>query len=85
MPKEDWIKHTDYYQHIVLYGFKRNVLEKCGLLQVSNLENTEKLEQLRWMENGMKIKVGITNQPSFGVDTLEDLGNARKKYASILN
>ena len=32
----------------------------------------------------MKIKVGITNQPSFGVDTLEDLGNARKKYASIL-
>ncbi|MAL21418.1 MAG: 3-deoxy-manno-octulosonate cytidylyltransferase [Bacteroidota bacterium] len=85
MPKEDWIKHTDYYQHIGLYGFKRNVLEKCGLLQVSNLENTEKLEQLRWMENGMKIKVGITNQPSFGVDTLEDLGNARKKYASILN
>ena len=85
MAKEDWIKHTDYYQHIGLYGFKRNVLEKCGVLHESTLENTEKLEQLRWMENGMKIKVGITNQPSFGVDTLEDLGNARKKYASILN
>ncbi len=85
IPKKDWIKHTDYYQHIGLYGFKRNKLEKCSSLQPTTLENTEKLEQLRWMENGMKIKVGITSQPSFGVDTLEDLENARKKYASILN
>lgn len=85
MTKEDWIKHTDYYQHIGLYGFKKYILEKCGNLQASALENTEKLEQLRWMENGIKIKVGITDQPSFGVDTLDDLENARKKHASILN
>ena len=83
MPKENWIKHTDYYQHIGLYGFKRNALEKCGILEASTLEKTEKLEQLRWMENGMKVKVGITKHPSFGVDTLEDLENARKQYSSI--
>ena len=55
MAKEDWIKHTDYYQHIGLYGFKRNILEKCGVLKASTLENNGKIRTTKvdgkWNEN----------------------------------
>ena len=78
MAKEDWIKHTDYYQHIGLYGFKKNILEKCGILKASALENTEKLEQLRALEDGMTIRLACVDTIPLGVDTQEDLEKARK-------
>ena len=82
--REDEIKDdaNEFHQHIGIYGYTINALEKFQQLKPSKLEINEKLEQLRWLENGGKIKVGTTIYPSFPVDTLEDLISIRKVYAS---
>jgi 3-deoxy-manno-octulosonate cytidylyltransferase (CMP-KDO synthetase) len=69
-----------FHQHIGIYGYTINALQKFQQLKPSKLEINEKLEQLRWLENGGKIKVGTTIYPSFPVDTLEDLISIRKVY-----
>ena len=71
---------TDYYKHIGLYVFKRKALLKFTSLKQTDLEITEMLEQLRMLENGMKIKVVETEYDSIGVDTQEDLKRARTYY-----
>lgn len=75
--KED---ENEFYQHIGIYGYTINALEKFQQLKPSKLEINEKLEQLRWLENGGQIKVGTTIYPSFPVDTLEDLISIRKVF-----
>ena len=67
-----------YYKHIGLYGFKKNVIEKITKLPKSELEKIESLEQLRWLENNYKIKLAITEEDTFGIDTEEDLIKANK-------
>ena len=64
-----------YYKHVGLYGFSKVSLQLFCSLQKSKLENSESLEQLRWLENGGKIKLGTTSYESFCVDTEEDLKN----------
>jgi len=71
---------NEFHQHIGIYGYTISALEKFQQLKPSKLEINEKLEQLRWLENGGKIKVGTTIYPSFPVDTLEDLISIRKIY-----
>ena len=80
--REDEVKGdvNEFHQHIGIYGYTINALEKFQQLKPSKLEINEKLEQLRWLENGGKIKVGTTIYPSFPVDTLEDLISIRKIY-----
>lgn len=63
----------DYFHHIGVYAFKPNVLKDIVKLEQSNLEKIELLEQLRWLENGYKIKTAITNSESIGIDSPEDL------------
>ncbi len=75
---KDWLSKTTFYKHIGLYGYRKDILQKICQLQPSTLENAEKLEQLRWLEAGYKIKVGITTYDSFGVDTPSDLAQANK-------
>ena len=72
-----------YYKHIGLYGFKKNIIEKITKLPKSELEKIESLEQLRWLENNYKIKLAITKEDSFGIDTEEDLINANKIILNI--
>jgi len=73
LPHNEWIyKHT-YYKHIGIYGFRPDVLEKVTKVRPSQLEETESLEQLRWIENGYKIKLAVTSYENFAVDTPEDL------------
>ena len=72
-----------YYKHIGLYGFKKNIIEKITKLPKSELEKIESLEQLRWLENNYKIKLAITKEDSFGIDTEEDLINANKIVLNI--
>lgn len=71
---------TDYYKHLGLYVFRRKALLKFTSLKQTDLETTEMLEQLRMLENGMRIKVVETEYDSISVDTQEDLKRARTYY-----
>ncbi len=66
------------FKHIGIYGYRRKGLIKFASLKQGRLEQAEKLEQLRALENGMKIKVGITEYETFGIDTIEDLRKAEQ-------
>ena len=68
-----WIQQHHYYRHIGIYGYSAGVLERIVTLKESPLEQAEKLEQLRWLENGFKIRVGTTTRQSIAVDTPDDL------------
>lgn len=74
----DWAKNHPYYLHIGIYGYRSDVLKKITLLPVSSLEKTESLEQLRWLENGYRIKVAETNFESYSIDSPEDVNNVLK-------
>ena len=76
--KEEWLKKHTYYKHIGLYAYRAEVLKEITRLPQSSLELAESLEQLRWLENGYCIKVGITNTETIGIDTPEDLEKAEK-------
>ena len=69
----DWLEHHTFYKHVGVYAYKMDVLRKITELPVSSLEATERLEQNRWLENGFRIKVEITDHESVPVDTPEDL------------
>ncbi len=75
--KNEWLLTGQFYKHIGLYVYRKSALMKFTTLEPTDLENTEKLEQLRILENGMKIKVVVTEQESFSVDTKKDLEFAR--------
>ncbi|MCD8167577.1 MAG: 3-deoxy-manno-octulosonate cytidylyltransferase [Bacteroides sp.] len=74
--KGEWLKVHTYYKHIGMYGFRPEVLGEITLLPPSSLEIAESLEQLRWLENGYRIKVGTTTEETIGIDTPEDLERA---------
>ncbi|MHC5354144.1 3-deoxy-manno-octulosonate cytidylyltransferase [Myroides sp. LJL115] len=67
-----------YYQHIGIYAFRKEALLDFTTLPVGFLEESEKLEQLRYLENGKRIKMAITNHVGIGIDTYEDLQRARQ-------
>ena len=71
--QEDWLSKHDFYKHIGIYAYRTDVLEKITKLPISALEQVEALEQLRWLENGYKIKIAITELETIGIDTPEDL------------
>ncbi|MCC6541045.1 MAG: 3-deoxy-manno-octulosonate cytidylyltransferase [Flavobacteriales bacterium] len=70
-----------YLKHIGLYAYRTGILGRLVALPPSPLEQAESLEQLRWVENGFRIRVGITAHPSFCVDTPADLEEARRLVA----
>lgn len=73
--RDEWLKLGTYYKHIGIYVYKRSSLFKFVSLKGSKLEELEKLEQLRAIENGMKIKVVVTDKDTVGVDTFSDIEN----------
>ena len=73
---DDWASKHTYYQHVGMYAYRAETLKEITRLQQSSLELAESLEQLRWLENGYKIKVGITEHETIGIDTPEDLAKA---------
>ncbi len=76
VPQEDWLKRHSFYKHIGVYGYRTSVLEKITQLPQSPLEKAESLEQLRWIENGYRIQVAVTELETIGIDTPEDMQKA---------
>lgn len=68
-----WLDKYNYYKHIGIYGYQAAVLKKIIDLPLSLLENTEKLEQLRWLDNGYKIKAILTTTETASIDTPNDI------------
>ena len=76
--KQDWLSRHTFYKHIGIYGFRTEILKAVTSLPQSSLEIAESLEQLRWLENGYKIGVGISDVETIGIDTPEDLARAEE-------
>ncbi len=83
-PYKNWIKLGEYYKHIGIYGFKNDVLNEIKSLPLSSLETIEKLEQLRWLDNGLEIKCIVTKLNNFGIDTEDDITKYEKLVKHIL-
>lgn len=74
--KEKWLNKFTFLKHIGLYAYRTKVLSEITKLPQSSLEIAESLEQLRWLQNGYKIKVGITTIETIGIDKPDDLKKA---------
>ena len=72
----DWLTHFPFLKHLGVYAYRREVLAEVTRLPQSALEKAESLEQLRWLENGYRIRVGLTDVETVGIDTPDDLARA---------
>lgn len=73
---QEWLNETTFYKHIGMYAYCADALMEITELPQSSLEKAESLEQLRWLQNGYKIKAGITTQETIGIDTPDDMQKA---------
>ncbi|QEC52750.1 3-deoxy-manno-octulosonate cytidylyltransferase (CMP-KDO synthetase) [Anseongella ginsenosidimutans] len=85
VPAEKWLEHRDYYKHIGIYGYRRDILLEITKLPPSPLELSESLEQLRWLENGYTIRLAETRAATHAIDTPEDLQRVLKEFGGELN
>lgn len=76
--QSEWIDSYPYLKHLGIYAYRREVLNEVTRLPQSPLELAESLEQLRWLENGYRIRVGLTDVETVGIDTPEDLQRAEQ-------
>ncbi len=78
----DWCSRHIYYRHVGMYAFSTHILPSLKTLEASALEQSESLEQLRWLDHGYRIAVGITHTSTIGIDTPEDLACANEYLIS---
>lgn len=76
--RQTWLDHYPYLKHLGIYAYRREVLRQITQLPMSPLEKAESLEQLRWLQNGFKIRVGVTDMETVGIDTPADLARAEE-------
>ena len=81
--RKDWLDNFPYLKHLGIYAYSKEVLKEVTQLPQSSLEIAESLEQLRWLKNGYKIKVGTTDVETVGIDTPEDLERAEEFLKSL--
>jgi 3-deoxy-manno-octulosonate cytidylyltransferase (CMP-KDO synthetase) len=79
---KNWLQNHTFYKHIGIYGYRADILQEITKLPVSSLEKAESLEQLRWVENGYRIKIAETELETLAIDTPADLENILKVYAT---
>ena len=78
LDRSDWMKEGVFYKHVGIYGYKAEALRRITELPESPLERAESLEQLRWMENGWAIRMGITGTENLSIDHPSDLAKAER-------
>jgi 3-deoxy-manno-octulosonate cytidylyltransferase (CMP-KDO synthetase) len=76
-----WLEAYPFLKHLGIYAYRREVLREVTQLPQGRLEKAESLEQLRWLENGYRIRVGLTDVETVGIDTPEDLQRAEEFLA----
>ena len=76
--KEHWLSSHTFYKHLGLYAYRTEVLRQITQMPPSQLELAESLEQLRWLQNGLRIQVAITDHETIGIDTPQDLQRAEE-------
>lgn len=76
--RNEWIDKYPFLKHLGIYAYKSRVLDEITSLPQSSLELAESLEQLRWLQNGYKIRVGKTDIETVGIDTPQDLERAEE-------
>lgn len=84
-PWQEWLDHATFHTHVGLYAYRADTLDRLTRLPQSSLEIAESLEQSRWVQNGYKIRVAITDRPTIGIDTPDDLRAAIEYLNSIDN
>ena len=78
---DEWLSHYPFLKHLGVYAYRREVLAEVTRLPQGQLEKAESLEQLRWLENGYRIRVGLTDVETIGIDTPADLERAEQFLA----
>lgn len=78
---DEWLSHYPFLKHLGVYAYRREVLAEVTRLPQGQLEKSESLEQLRWLENGYRIRVGLTDVETVGIDTPADLERAEQFLA----
>ena len=78
--KDNWYLNHNFWAHIGMYAFRYDILQKLTRLKQTKLEMAESLEQLRWLENGCKIRTAETTYQTIGIDTPEDLDAALQLF-----
>jgi len=74
--RQEWLGAYPFMKHLGVYAYRKEVLAEVTKLPQSSLEKAESLEQLRWLQNGYRIRVGLTDVETVGIDTPEDLQRA---------
>lgn len=77
-PPDQWLEQQPFYSHVGMYAYRYDILLELTKLPVGLLEKAESLEQLRWLENGYRIKTAQTHFENIGIDTPEDLEQAKR-------
>lgn len=74
--REKWLKKGRFFQHLGIYAYKAEALRQIATMQPSALELAESLEQLRWLENGLAIRMAVVEAGSLAIDSPDDLAKA---------
>lgn len=83
--RTEWPDATEYYTHVGMYAYRVDALSQIVRLPQSPLELAESLEQLRWLQNGYLIRAAVTDFPTIGIDTPDDLQAAIRYLESLTN
>lgn len=78
---KEWLDHAEFHTHIGIYAYRAETLLRVTKMPRSALEKVESLEQLRWLEAGLDIRVGVTDASTIGIDTPADLEAAERYLA----
>ena len=79
----DWMRNGIFYKHIGIYAYKAETLRQVAAMPASQLETSESLEQLRWLENDLSIRMGITEAENVSIDVPSDI--AKAEAFSVMN